>query len=173
MLLLDDYFLASKLTCQKQPPIGVPRKKCSENMQQIYRRTPMPCWSAISIKLLCNFIQIVLRHGWSPVNCMHIFRKPFLKNTSGWLLLPFDGILFSYYVYFVKYKLSMAAHPRMKFRLFQSTWYFSVKIFYCLYEWSRGRGYVMDIFVVSPYITKIVWSKNFQSHLTITFKYFA
>ena len=27
---------------QKQPPRGVPRKKCSENMQQIYRRTRMP-----------------------------------------------------------------------------------------------------------------------------------
>ena len=27
---------------QKQPPRGVPRKKCSENMQQIYRRTTMP-----------------------------------------------------------------------------------------------------------------------------------
>ena len=27
---------------QKQPPGGVPRERCSENMQQIYRRTPMP-----------------------------------------------------------------------------------------------------------------------------------
>ena len=27
---------------QKQPPRGVPRKRCSENMQQTYRRTPMP-----------------------------------------------------------------------------------------------------------------------------------
>ena len=27
---------------QKQPPRGAPRKRCSENMQQIYRRTPMP-----------------------------------------------------------------------------------------------------------------------------------
>ena len=27
---------------QKQPPKGVSRKRCSENMQQIYRRTPMP-----------------------------------------------------------------------------------------------------------------------------------
>ena len=26
---------------QKQPPGGVPRKRCSENMQQIYRGTPM------------------------------------------------------------------------------------------------------------------------------------
>ena len=31
----DEYFV-------KQPPRGVPRKRCSENMQQIYRRTPMP-----------------------------------------------------------------------------------------------------------------------------------
>ena len=30
------------MNVQKQPPIGAPRKKCSENMQQIYRRTPMP-----------------------------------------------------------------------------------------------------------------------------------
>ena len=26
---------------QKQPPRSVPRKRCSENMQQIYGRTPM------------------------------------------------------------------------------------------------------------------------------------
>ena len=47
------------------------------------------CWSAISIKLLCNFIEIALRHGCSPVNLLHIFRTPFVKNTSGWLLLQF------------------------------------------------------------------------------------
>ena len=29
------------LNLQKQPPRGVPRKKCSENMQEIHRRTPM------------------------------------------------------------------------------------------------------------------------------------
>ena len=27
---------------QKQPPRGVLNKKCSKNMQQIYRRTPRP-----------------------------------------------------------------------------------------------------------------------------------
>ena len=27
---------------QKQPSRGVPRKRCSGNIQQIYRRTPMP-----------------------------------------------------------------------------------------------------------------------------------
>ena len=28
-----------------------------------------------------------LLHGCSPVNCLNIRRTPFLKNTSGWLLL--------------------------------------------------------------------------------------
>ena len=27
------------------------------------------------------------QHGCSPVNLLHIFRTPFLKNTSRWLLL--------------------------------------------------------------------------------------
>ena len=46
------YLVIKKLVCtrksrriikyQKQSPRGVPRKRCSENMQQIYKRTPMP-----------------------------------------------------------------------------------------------------------------------------------
>ena len=46
-----------------------------------------PCRSAISMKLLCNFIEIGLWHGCSSVNLQYIFRAPFLKNTSGRLLL--------------------------------------------------------------------------------------
>ena len=37
----------------------------------------------------CSFIEITLRHGSSPVNLLHIFRIPFPRNTSGWLLLYF------------------------------------------------------------------------------------
>ena len=48
-----------------------------------------PCWSAISIKLLCNFIEITRWNGCSQVNMLDILRTPFLKNTSGWLLLWF------------------------------------------------------------------------------------
>ena len=40
-----------------------------------------PCRNVISIKLLCNFIEITPRHGWSPVNLIHIFKTPFPKNT--------------------------------------------------------------------------------------------
>ena len=46
-----------------------------------------PCRSTISIKLQSNFIEITIRHGCSPVNLPHIFRTPFPRNTSGWLLL--------------------------------------------------------------------------------------
>ena len=70
---------------QKQLPRGVRKKRCSENMQQIYR--DHPCWRLISIKLFCNFTEIALRHGCSPENLLHIFRTSFPRNTSRWLLL--------------------------------------------------------------------------------------
>ena len=80
------------LSCriQKQPPRGVFRKSCSENMQRIYRRTPWQ--SVISIKLQSNFIEIKFWHGCSPVNLLHIFRKPFSQNTSKRLLLRYRPI---------------------------------------------------------------------------------
>ena len=58
---------------QKQPFKGVFRKRCFENMQQIYRRTAMPK----------QLIEDALRHWCSPVNLLHIFRVPSPKNTSG------------------------------------------------------------------------------------------
>ena len=38
-------------------------------------------------KMLCNFIEVALQHGCSPVNLLHIFKTPFLKNTTEGLLL--------------------------------------------------------------------------------------
>ena len=49
-----------------------------------------PCRSAISIQLLGNFIEIAHRHGFSPVNLLHIFKTYFPKNTSEGLLLQED-----------------------------------------------------------------------------------
>ena len=116
---------------QKQSPRVVPRKRCSENIQQTYKRTSMPKrnfnkvrdgsrtaaaskmerfviivngFQSLTIitkrsildvaaaldpplKVACNFIAITLRRGCSPVNLLHIFRAPFLKNTSRRLLL--------------------------------------------------------------------------------------
>ena len=49
-----------------------------------------PRRSAISIKLLCNFIKIALWHRCSLVNLLHVFRIPFTKNTSK-VKTPLDG----------------------------------------------------------------------------------
>ena len=46
-----------------------------------------PCQSEISIKLLCNFIEIILWQGCSPVHLLRISRKTFCKNNYGALLL--------------------------------------------------------------------------------------
>ena len=61
---------------QKQPCRGALIKRSSVNMQQIYRRTPMPKYD------------FALRHRCSPVNLLNIFRTPFPMNTSR--LLPLN-----------------------------------------------------------------------------------
>ena len=79
LFYLEYVFQEISLTdLQKQPTRGVSRKRCSENMQQIYRKAPMP---------KCDFNKIALRHGCFPVSLLHIFRTPFPKNISGRLLL--------------------------------------------------------------------------------------
>ena len=74
----------SLLSVQKQPPRGVPRKGVLKICSKFTGEHP--CRSVISIKLLCNFIEITLRHRFSPLNLLHIFRTRFSRNTSGWLL---------------------------------------------------------------------------------------
>ena len=61
-------------------------KICSKFTGQHPRR------SVISIKLLCNFIEIALWHRCCPVNLLYIFRTLFPKNTSGGLLLNEEQI---------------------------------------------------------------------------------
>ena len=76
----------TNLLGKKQPTRGVRKKRSSENMQHIYRRTPLPKRD-FSIQLFCSFIGITFRHGCSPVKLQHIFKTPFPNNTSGGLLL--------------------------------------------------------------------------------------
>ena len=73
---------------QKQSSGGVLRKKCYENMEQSYRRIPIPKCDLNTVA--SNFIEITLRHGCFPINLLHIFRTPFPKNTFGRLLLKYS-----------------------------------------------------------------------------------
>ena len=51
---------------------GVFTKTCSEKSSKFTGEHT--CRSVISIKLLCSFIEIALRHGCKPVNLQHIFK---------------------------------------------------------------------------------------------------
>ena len=71
--------------CWKRPSRCVLRERCSENMQQIYRRTPM---------LKCDFDEVTWQISWNHTSAWVFyckfaayFRTPFPRNTSGWLLL--------------------------------------------------------------------------------------
>ena len=87
-LTIKTTFYGLTIKIQKQSPIVVPGKRFSENMQQTYRRTLMPKCGFNRVALqLCNFIEIALRHGCSPINLLHIFRTPFPRNSSRWLPL--------------------------------------------------------------------------------------
>ena len=67
-----------------------------------------PCRSAISIKLLCNFIEITLRHGCSPVNLLLIFRTPFArKQVTASVLCPF------FFEYLHKIFLRLSEHAQL------------------------------------------------------------
>ena len=43
--------------------------------------------TCVSMNLLCNFIEITLRHGCSSVHLLHIVRTALYKDTSGRFLL--------------------------------------------------------------------------------------
>ena len=72
----------------RNSPPEVFRKRWSENMQQVYRRTPMPkChFNKVATLLKLHFDMVVLL-----LNLLHIFRTPSIKNNSDWLLLNNDA----------------------------------------------------------------------------------
>ena len=43
-------------------------------------------WCSYIIYMFCNFNEISLQHGCSPVNLLYIFRTTFPKNSGGMLL---------------------------------------------------------------------------------------
>ena len=70
---------------QKHPSIGVIVKRCSENMQQIYKITPIP---------MCDFLKVVLQFYGNHISAWVFsckfyayLHKTLLKKTSGGLLL--------------------------------------------------------------------------------------
>ena len=57
----------------------------------------------------CDYNKVALRHGCSLGNLLHIFRTPFLTNTSGWLPLEIHNTSrVSYkFILYVQFKSSV------------------------------------------------------------------
>ena len=72
---------------QKQPSRRVLGKRCSGNMQQIYKIPPMPKCDFNKVAKQSNSNEITLWHRCSTVNLLHLFRTSFPKNNFGRLLL--------------------------------------------------------------------------------------
>ena len=70
-------------------------------------RTPMP---------KCDFIEITFRHGWSPLNLVHIFRIPIpTYSPSGNLASPISRVLISQHLMFcslTSWWLAVCSLPR-------------------------------------------------------------
>ena len=66
-----------------------------------------PCRGVISKKLFCNFIEITLQHGCSPVNLLHIFRTPFPKKPldSYFYMMLKISILWLYNITFLRIRV--------------------------------------------------------------------
>ena len=76
------YTFSSVSDVQKQPFKGVLRKRCSENVQQIYRGTPLPMY---------DFNNVAKQLYWNRIEiASHTFRTSFPNNTSGAILLDVD-----------------------------------------------------------------------------------
>ena len=76
---VKSYFCGGLL--QEQPPRGVLRKRCSKNMQQIYRRTPM---------LKCDFNKVAKQGG---IHYKHYIIQLSNLACSAFFLLLSSGVL--------------------------------------------------------------------------------
>ena len=138
---------------RKRPPGSVPWKRCSENMQQIY-----PCQNAISIKLLCNFIEIALRHfeialghGCSPViHC--IFSEHLFNRTS------LDGCFCIDAVFSNAIKWASDFHPQFSFQPYLS-WHILVQI----QQW-KNQNHACNLFKISNKGIRKKSLKSFYNH---------
>ena len=85
--VIEVSYVGTKAAIFRSSPPGV---FLGKSVLKIWRKSTgkHQCRCVIWIKLLCDIIEIALRHGCYPVNLLHISRTPFLKNTYGGLYIP-------------------------------------------------------------------------------------
>ena len=100
--------------------------------------------------LSCNFIEITLRYGCSPVNLVHNFKTPFPKNTPGlWLFICCKTKLKTNFFFFEKifYKIYIIYRKNVfiwkKKVLNWKIFFYWKKLFYREnYKWKNKNMYL-------------------------------
>ena len=85
--LMKKSLLENLIFCAVQPFRGVPRKSFSENMQQIYRRTPKSCFWKNNVSAKDFFINPLMHNfrKWSDI--LDVFWAPYVRSIYVlWLL---------------------------------------------------------------------------------------
>ena len=98
------------------------------------------CRSVISIKLLCNFTEITLWHGFSPVNLLHIFRTRFWMAASG--VCTSEAILrsvFSKYYFFLFITIHYTYISIETTNQFQKYVFWFLKMFFFDNKWINEK----------------------------------
>ena len=121
---------------QKQPSKGVLEKKCSKNMQQIYRRTPIP-----KCTLVWVFSYKFAAYGWDT----------FFKNISGGLLLKI--LVLKYELVTCKNSLLKRYNQLHVYHEMSLLWKLSIEktiqsIHYLGYCWHLEVSTNNDIFII-------------------------
>ena len=110
------------------------------------------CRSAISINVQSNVFEIVLQHGCSPVNLLYIFRTPFLKNTSGWLLLNLQLMRWPVLFYLTRTRTTFViSYSSSKLQSYEC----KILSFHSYIHKSEQKLYYKTIGLL------VIWSRNF------------
>ena len=157
---------------QRQPSRGVLRKWCSENMQQIYRRTLRPkCDLCEVCKICCIFSEHFFQR--TPMEGCFWIISLYFKNSckKAYILYSFIGIIL-----FVK----VDQHKICQTTICNVSLFDDIKVFLyvnlpknlpfwiCLIfgKWSRGTGW-HSLVLQSGSSLELSSSKNFHDYLTL------
>ena len=123
---------------QKEPPRGFLRKRCSENMQQIYRRTPMP---------KCDINKLALQLFWN--------------RTSAWLFsCKFAAYLQNTFPKNIWEQLLLnivTPWKHSKIRGFSDIFFLTEVFIRIIYEWFSCATFCFDLFLFHFCIVDLNW----------------
>ena len=132
----------------------------------------------------CDFNKVIKKLGCSPVSLLHIFRAPFLKNTSGGLLLSWNWNWKHYMgdLYSVCSSQTPASYcppqPLTAWKskaqfltaMFQSVFGFLIKLYFCFYRYILC-GFILCFSMLVLSVWSICFWAKFIPRINLLLKF--